>query len=134
MRACFICETPYQVFNSINFVMNQKEYEFEACDIYLGEKFNGFSGIYDVLVREEVFDGVFRYSYKDEGKDRFSYLFFRFGYVITPSRFISVSMKKFRILADNISYSHIFVSTHTRFGMAMIMANPKAKVCFLMMV
>lgn len=130
MRACFICETPFQLLNVLNFVVNQKEYCFQHIDLFIGDKFNDYEKISARLEEQRIFNNIYKYSYSKEKNSFFSKCLFRYFYVIYPSLFINYAIIDTSKINNDFDYSYIFVSTLTRFGMAMIMSNPNAKTCY----
>lgn len=124
MRICFICETPYQIFNAINYAVNQKEYQNVMIDLYIGSLFKDAISIADRIKEKNVFSNVFLYSYKKEN------FISRFLFVAFPYYSVKHTIMNHVKVPDDLKYNKVFISTYSYFGMAMIMSNEQAEVCF----
>lgn len=64
----FVCWTPYQIFNAINFVMNNVENSQNNADIYIYHEFGGSNNISRRLKEAHIFTNVYDVEVYDKGK------------------------------------------------------------------
>lgn len=123
-NVCFVCETPFQVLNCINYCYNNKNKA--TFDVYISDAFYNSTDIALKIKSIDLFKNVICYhSYSD---DQITNRYFnKYGYVATPHRYIINVTERDYHYAD---YDAVFVSTLTKMGMAMIMQNPKADICY----
>lgn len=123
---CFVCETPYQLLNTINYYCNRTELLDHTVDVYIGNVFFGFDRYVDALKDEGLFDNIYTYSYAAEKKKA---KLLKYIQVAMPCVFVNSLIKEPFKIKDK-AYSHVFVSNLTPMGKAIIAAFPEAKVCY----
>lgn len=64
----FVCWTPYQIFNAINFVMNDVEHSKGNADIYVYHEFNASERISEALKKANIFSHVYDVNVYDTKK------------------------------------------------------------------
>lgn len=126
MNVCFVCETPFQIMNCINYAYHQKDFERMNADIYIGDMFYQFEEMVSRLRKEKVFQNVYGYSYRDESgivehyKSKIEEIFFQKRYL--------QSLIKQDVKLSKKSYDYIYISMTTHFGIAIVLAFPDAVV------
>lgn len=127
MNIAFVCESPFQVMNSINLTLRQPELRGAHADIFIGDIFSTGKMIVDKLRKESIFETAACYQYLKvkDGRDPWrknslTFTFFPRAYMrrICPDK---PAGKK---------YDRIFISALTPFATVLIWENPQAEVCF----
>lgn len=119
MNACFVCETPFNIFNCLNFVLSQTDFAFDTVDLFIGEKFPKVDSIIQVLASKGIFSSIYKYSYEIENA-RTSVKVKR---LIMPGRYISDLLGS-RDSVSKKQYDAIFFASLTRFVRAFIISHP----------
>lgn len=123
-KICFIAETPYQVYNSINlYAALQKD---RKADIFIGKVFADSDELIHRVSQSNVFSAVFSYvNFNRSIRQRFDELFI-------PQKYLEVAMRGQSQTAapDLSSYDEIYLSSTTYFSLAMIAFNKNAGVIF----
>lgn len=123
MKLCFICETPFQVLNSLNYIAHQNEFPDAQVDFYLGRKFYDCE---NMAQRLRSLDGIHRV----------------YTYAMGPANISSKAKLKATLLpkyyiADcvdgvfdvkTLDYDYVHFSFFGPMPYAMVYANKKAKV------
>lgn len=125
-RAAFICTTKYHIFNCINFIKHQNEYENMLYDIYLRDTFDDINSLIVNLDRINTIRKVFVFSdiARVSGNKKTFYEIMRF---VDPTKFVKSSLKDDY---EELSYDFIFCATATKFNQAMILSNNFAKIFY----
>lgn len=124
MRNCFVCETPYQVFNCLNIVLSQPD-QYDCCnDIYIGNMFSSYNKLAASLATKRIFDHVFAYNYQNAKKNPI----IRLQLMLSPLRYVKHLVED--TIGEIYCYDNVFVSTLSNMAIAMVLGSPNAKVCF----
>lgn len=126
VRLCFICETPFQIMNCLNYMYHQTEFSDVVSDIYIGDKFYQFNDIVKRLQDESVFDHVYGYNYDIEN-GKISHYKNKINEIFFPKKYIQ-SLVTQKIEINKKLYDYIYISVTTHFGIAMVLGCPKARV------
>lgn len=109
----FVCWTPYQIFNAVNFVTNNVEGSKDNADIYIYHEFNGSEKISKCLKEKNIFSNVYDVEQYDKkrvwysGFNKVKRLFFP---ELTIKRYLkeNVDMKAKRYKTLVISGNNLF--------------------------
>jgi hypothetical protein len=127
-KVCMICDTPYQLLNCINIILNYKEYHISQIDLFVGRQFKNCDTFIERLKKEQLADHV--YGYKCE---KYTGLAQRYMYKIYETFHLSECIEAwinedFRM--EENKYGILFVSVYAVFQEAMRIACPNASVIF----
>lgn len=126
MNICFICETPYQVFNCVNIARMFSDTN-HTLDIYIADCFQKSDQIGQALISEKIFSSVNFYSYSSFREKISNHSIQKLYELCIPGRLLR------RLYPGNVQknyYDRIFISTVSPFSTAMLCRMPEAKVAY----
>lgn len=126
MYICFICETPYQVFNCVNIARMFSDTN-HTLDIYIADCFQKSDQIGQALIAEGIFHSVNFYGYASFRKKISNHSIQKLYELCLPGRLLR------RLYPGNVQknfYDRIFISTVSPFSTAMLSRMPAAKVAY----
>lgn len=128
MRTAFICDTPVQIINCINYVINQSNLNSADLDIFIGQQFQGC----DEATQKIKSSGIFKNTYRFECK-KYNSLFSRYADKIKETFFSASSLSSYcfgEFNPSTVSYNRIYMSFYTCFSEAFRLYYSKADVVF----
>ncbi len=124
MRICFVCDTPYQILNCINYVYHKKQEQEMETDLYIGRNFADVEGVYVRLKGTGLFEKIFMYDMpqlKGPRRRLRKLIELRF-----PRKYISrVIQGNKHVRAD---YAQVWCTIPTEFSMAMLFLCKSAEM------
>lgn len=123
MKLCFVCETPFQVLNSLNYVMHQDEFPNVQADFYIGKRFHDSEGVAQRLRDLSEVHQVYTYSMEKRNVS----LPARLKAIFAPRQFIADCIDgSFDVKLLDYDYVHLsFFGPMTN---TMVFVNKRAKV------
>lgn len=126
-RICYICDTPYQVLNSLNHYYHMDDPAAAEADIYVCNWFGSSEQLTRALMETDLFANVYSYYYDlnriesglSEAKKR------RIG-TYMPGQFIRLTTGSKE--ASKRKYSLVLMSLYTPFSAAVVRNNTNAEV------
>lgn len=123
-----ICDTPYQLLNCINLILNQKEYHISQIDLFVGRQFKDCDRIIERLKREQLAGHIYGYNC-----EKYASLAQRYMHKVYETfhlkKCIEAWVKEDFKMEEN-KYGTLFVSVYAVFQEAMRIACPNARVVF----
>lgn len=126
MKIAFLCDTPYQVLNCINYCYHATNVH--EVDLYLGHQFTGSYELEERIKQEKVVRNV--YGFKDYlAPMQVVHYLRRMKQMIFPKSFLK------HALIDSVSlsekrYDQIFISVPTMFAIALKRTYPEASLFY----
>ncbi len=126
-KSCYICDTPYQILNSIDHFHHSRDESEGMADIYICDWFNNAVNIAEAIKSEKIFNRVYLYKYdlsyviKDispNKKRRLSEYF--------PEKCISETVADKEACKQR--YDSIYMSLYTPFSTSVVRNNVKAEI------
>lgn len=133
INLCFICETEYQILNTVKYVLGNIYEEFGEeqvnTDIYINVIRRISPEVVNNIMNAGVFSNVYTYSYKSIEYDRGIS-----GYIYKINKF--VNPKKYVIsLCEDIDvtkkYDYIYIAFHSPFVYAMSLTYKRSQIRFI---
>lgn len=124
-KRAYICDTPFQVFNALNFAYHMNG---EEADLYIVKQFTLASKLYQNLKKDNLFKNVYLVE-RDVRKDESNYVWYlkRIYYYLFPNRTIKRNMGKQYSEIKGKKYEYIMISTVSCF--AACMCNKSKGAC-----
>ena len=120
MKICFICESPYQLLNSINYVYHQTEFTDAIFDMFIGNVFSNSKQIAERLAATNLFNKVCTYNYEKD-----NILLKRILRAISPIKYLQICLNENFIPHQN--YDFVCFSFFGNFPIEMLLINKQAK-------
>lgn len=124
MKACYVCDTPFQVLNSIN---HRYHFRGDIADIYIGNQFYNCKEIAKALDLEQLFDHVYVYDCPNY-RGKTDYVISKIKEIIDIEDCMNSWLHTKN--AELNSYDVIYMSLYTRFSYGLRELNPRAEVVF----
>lgn len=122
-KICFVCETPYQLINSIR-ISGLKDYKPCYKVLYISRNFRSSDSVIKNICELDLFNKVYIYDYNRIGRGYLS----RLKELILPSQYLYSLLENSEGLAVN--YTKIFLPVYLYFGTALIRINKSADIVF----
>lgn len=124
-KVCFICDTPYQIFTILNYVIHQDEFETEDMDICICTRDISGEQI-GKIIQSNIFRNVYQYNTDlEQSKDKKN-LLFRLNRFVRPRHYY---MSFFRDNDFDIKrYNYLFCAFPIPITVAMTMVNPDINI------
>lgn len=116
MKIAFICDTPYQVLNGINYCYHLDRVKEHTVDLYLGNQFYGSYDLMERIINEGIFQNVYGFEEKLSQYKMIHY-FHRMQDILFPKRYLKNVLKK-QVDFSKKEYDIIYLSVPTMFGIA----------------
>ncbi len=127
-RAAFVCDTAYQVFNVLNFIISEKQ---KDADLYLSVNFPDAEQLGIRIKEKALFHNVIltnpHFRMEHEGKLHW-YLRHGLSYMF-PKRTLLRDSRRTDLSYDK--YKRIYTSTLNCYAVCLISVNKGAEVCFI---
>lgn len=122
MNICYICNTPYQLFNSLNHYYHNNKGE---TDLYIGKIFYKYEKISELLYKESIFSNIYMYDCP-----KYSNIIDKFLQTFVEVYAIDKSVRKWTHQEEilNVAYDVIYMSVYTPFSIALKQINPNAQI------
>jgi len=125
-RLCIICDTPYQLLNTISYACSQKEFEYSNVDVLVCNRDISENQINNLKKRAEI-GRVFFYNTDLVDNKRGKSLIYKAYRFFLPETFINGYVAgKEKIKCTN--YSHLLCAFPMPITVAFTMANPKVRI------
>lgn len=120
-KACFVCDTPYQLLNILNIVYNQSEFESQDMDLLICNRDIPNSRI-EKIKSLNLFGSVFVYSTDLETKEQKKSISFRAKRFFFPEKYVRSFMKNKDFNCRD--YDYLICAFPIPMTVAMTMINP----------
>lgn len=116
MKIAFICDTPYQIVNCINYCYHLQDRENAVVDLYLGHQFFGSYELKERLGKENIFQNIYGFEDKNSSNKVIHY-FRRMRNILSPRSYLEHIMED-EVDLTRKEYDSIFLSVPTMFAIA----------------
>lgn len=125
MKRAFICDTPFQLFNTLNFIINN---HIEQNDLYLVNHFSGMEEIFNNIRDQDYFNNIYWVEYdRRREESNIKWNIKRIYYYLFPKKTIFRNMKNNDIKKVCRNYNEVYAGVVTCFVACILKANPKAE-------
>lgn len=133
VNLCFICETEYQILNTVKYVLGNihEEYGEERVntDIYINILRRIPTDVVNRIRTNGIFSNVYSYSYKTAEYDRgISGYIYKIKKFVNPKKYVSSLCPN---IDTNKEYDYIFIAYHSPFVYAMSLTYKGSKIRFI---
>lgn len=129
MRLAFICDTPYQTFNVVRYILTQEEFENPSIDIYIGNQFNKALDLIKRIQKEKICDHTVCFRPVGTKKGYELSKLDKIKQVMNPGGFIHRNTRP-ALNVGKRSYDILFIGNYSYFAEMMRISYPNAKIYF----
>lgn len=127
MNSAIICDTQFQIINSLNYVYHyNKEMKY---DIYIGKEFPNADEVISNIKKTHLFQNVYDYKYDKYSDKKFKHMVNRVKELLLPNKCIQ-KMLNTQVDFRKKKYHSIYISAPGHFMTLMIWANPTSDVIY----